>query len=170
MLRLLYRIRLEREVKSKGRFPGHLVVICSSLGKNFDKFVKWCEKFGIKEITICTRNKISLELQNCGVKINLVNFSGKEEIMGVIKIIAEKAMKGEIKIEEIDERLFESFLNLRSQPDLIIKAGKEVPEFLIWQSVYSELLFIDIDWDAIRYIDFLRIIREYQRRERRYGR
>ncbi|MEM0331008.1 MAG: undecaprenyl diphosphate synthase family protein, partial [Archaeoglobaceae archaeon] len=64
----------------------------------------------------------------------------------------------------------ESLLSLRSQPDLIVKAGKEIPDFLIWQSIYSELLFTDVDWGTIRYIDFLRIIREYQGRERRYGR
>lgn len=168
---MLYRIKLEREIRKSGRFPEHIVVICSSFGEKFKEFIGWCEKFGIKEITICTKEKFDLNcLRNEKVRINVVNFSGREEIVGAIRKIAEKALKGEIKVEDINEELFESFLSLRSQPDLIVKAGKEIPDFLIWQSIYSELLFTDIDWETIRYIDFLRIIREYQRRERRYGR
>ncbi|MFN3383410.1 MAG: undecaprenyl diphosphate synthase family protein [Archaeoglobaceae archaeon] len=170
MLRLLYRIKLERELKKGDEFPKHIVVICSNLPKNFADFVKWCEKFGIGEITICSREKLDFDFQNEKVKMNVVNFSGREEIVGAIRKIAEKALKGEIKVEEINEDLFESLLSLRSQPDLIVKAGKEIPDFLIWQSIYSELLFTDIDFERIRYIDFLRIMREYQRRERRYGR
>ncbi len=169
MLRLLYRIKLERELKKRKEFPKHIVVICSNLPKNFADFVKWCEKFQIREITVCSK-KIEFDLKSEKVKINFVNFSGKEEIVGAIRKIAEKALKGEIRVEEINEELFESLLNIRSQPDLIVKAGKEIPDFLIWQSIYSELLFTDIDFERIRYIDFLRIIREYQRRERRYGR
>lgn len=168
---MLYRIKLEREVKKSGKFPKHIMIVTTEIGENFDKFIGWCEKFGIKEITICTKKKYNLDRwQNKNVKINLVNFSGKEEIVNAIRIVAEKALKGEIKIEDLNEHFFESFLYLRSQPDLIVKAGKEVPEFMIWQSIYSELLFTDIDWQTIRYIDFLRIVREYQRRERRYGR
>ncbi|MEM3928096.1 MAG: undecaprenyl diphosphate synthase family protein [Archaeoglobaceae archaeon] len=171
MLRLLYRIKLEREIRKRGRFPEHIVVIGSNFGNKFKDFVDWCEKFGIKEITICTKEKFDFDcLKSEKVRINVVNFSGKEEIVEAIRKIAEKVLSGEIKVEEINEELFESLLSLRSQPDLIVKAGKEIPDFLIWQSIYSELLFTDVDWGTIRYIDFLRIIREYQGRERRYGR
>lgn len=170
MLRLLYRIKLEREIMRVGKFPEHIVVVCQNLGKRFGEFVTWCERFGVRELTICSREAMELSFRSEKVKINFVNFSGKEEIVKAIRRIAEKALKGEIRVEDIDEKLFESFLSLNSQPDLIIKAGKEIPDFLIWQSVYSELLFTDVDFDSIRYLDFLRIIREYQRRERRYGR
>jgi undecaprenyl diphosphate synthase len=50
-----------------------------------------------------------------------------------------------------------------------MRAGEEIPDFLIWQSIYSELYFLDIDWKSFRYVDFMRCIRDYQRRERRYG-
>jgi len=170
VLRFLYQLLLERDVKKKGNFPKHIMIICSELGEGFQKFLNWCKKFGIQEITICSRNIKKINYDIDGIKINFVDKSGREEIIDAIRKIAEKAMRGEIKAEEVSEDIFESLLILRSQPDMIVKAGKEVPEFMIWQSIYSELLFMDVDWKTIRYIDFLRMMREYQRRERRYGR
>ena len=78
--------------------------------------------------------------------------------------------KGWLDPSEVSEEHLEKFLTIQSQPDMIVKAGNEIPEFLIWQSIYSELYFADIDWKTFRYVDFLRMLREYQRRERRYGR
>lgn len=146
------------------------MIICSEIDENFKKFLEWCKKFGIEEVTICMKNVEDLDLKVDGIKLNFVNKSGKEEVVNAIKKLVEKVLKGELKAEDIDEEKFEAFLILKSQPDIIVKAGKEVPEFMIWQSIYSELLFTDVDWKTIRYIDFLRILREYQRRERRYGR
>ena len=56
-------------------------------------------------------------------------------------------------------------------PDLIIRTSGEVrlSGFLLWQSVHSELYFCDVNWPALRRIDYLRAIRSFQRRERRYG-
>lgn len=170
MLRLLYQFILERSVKKRGVFPKHIMIICSDLDEGFKKFLRWCKKFGIEEITICSRKLKEIDLGIEGIKVNYVNKSGKEEIVEAIRKLAEKALKGELRPEDLNEDFFESLLMLKSQPDMILKAEREVPEFMIWQSIYSELLFMDIDWKTIRYIDFLRMIREYQRRERRYGR
>ncbi|MCS7119240.1 MAG: undecaprenyl diphosphate synthase family protein [Archaeoglobaceae archaeon] len=173
MLRLLYQFILERKIIRKGVFPMHIVLIYPDLDENFKKFVLWCKKFGISEITICTRSDKLETLGDTrfdGIKLNFVHKSGKEEILNTIRKIAEKVLKGELKLDEIDEKTFESFLTLKSQPDMIVKAGREVPEFMIWQSIYSELFFTDLDLKFMRYVDFLRIIREYQKRERRYGR
>lgn len=173
---------LERKIKI---VPKHLMIICSEVDENFKRFLDWCRKFGIREITICSKS-IHLKLENVklnfidgenfysvgdgDITINMVRNLGREEIVIAIREIAKKVLKGELDAEKIDENVFESVLKLRSQPDMIIKAGSEVPEFLIWQSIYSELYFTDIDWRTVRYVDFLRILREYQRRERRYGR
>jgi short-chain Z-isoprenyl diphosphate synthase len=56
-------------------------------------------------------------------------------------------------------------------PDLIIRTSGEIrlSGFLLWQSVHSELYFCDANWPALRHIDFLRAIRSYQLRERRFG-
>ena len=57
-------------------------------------------------------------------------------------------------------------------PDLIIRTSGEIrlSGFLLWQSAYSELYFTDVFWPAFRKIDFLRAVRAFQQRRRRYGR
>ncbi|MDK2876679.1 MAG: hypothetical protein PWQ22_1089 [Archaeoglobaceae archaeon] len=173
---------LERKIK---KVPRHITLICSEVNENFKKFLDWCRKFGVREITVCT-SSFPIKIENAKVNfidntgsytigegdltINVVRSNGREEIVSAIREIAKKILNGEMKEDEIDERVFESVLKLKSQPDMIVKAGSEVPDFLLWQSIYSELYFTDIDWNTIRYVDFLRILRDYQRRERRYGR
>ena len=82
---------------------------------------------------------------------------------------------GEITPSEIDERLIERFLYTchlpDPDPDLILRTSGEerLSGFLIWQSAYSELVFLDTMWPEFRRIDFLRAIRSYQTRQRRYG-
>jgi len=96
-------------------------------------------------------------------------YSGKEEITNAIRKLAKMVVEGSIEPSEVKEEHLEKMLAIRSQPDMIIKVGNEIPEFLIWQSIYSELYFADVDWRTFRYVDFLRALREFQRRERRYG-
>ena len=57
-------------------------------------------------------------------------------------------------------------------PDLIIRTSGEIrlSGFLLWQSVHSEFYFTDVLWPAFRKVDFLRAIRAYQARDRRFGR
>ena len=58
------------------------------------------------------------------------------------------------------------------EPDLIIRTSGELrlSGFLLWQSCYSEFYFSDVLWPAFRKIDFLRAVRAFQQRKRRYGR
>jgi undecaprenyl diphosphate synthase len=102
--------------------------------------------------------------------VNLIaGYGGRAEITDVVKKLAKLVEKGEISPEEVKEKDIESFLRIKESPDLIVRAGEEVPDFLIWQSIYSELYFMDVNWKSFRYIDFLRCLRNYQQRERRYG-
>lgn len=57
-------------------------------------------------------------------------------------------------------------------PDIVIRTGGEVriSNFLLYQIAYSELFFVDVYFPEFRKIDFLRIIREFQKRQRRFGR
>ncbi|MDO9539999.1 MAG: undecaprenyl diphosphate synthase family protein [Methanocalculus sp.] len=96
----------------------------------------------------------------------VVGRSGREEITESIKKIAEEG----ILPSDVDEDLIESHLTFRSAPDLIIKTGGSyLTDFLIWQSVYSELFFLDVNWEYFRKTDFLRAIRDFQSRARRFG-
>ncbi len=96
-----------------------------------------------------------------------IGMSGKDEIATAIRSMAEEG----VDPEEVDEELFRSYLTIRIEPDLVIKTGgDQLTDFLIWQSVYSELFFTDINWDTFRRVDFLRALRDYQIRARRFGR
>ena len=71
--------------------------------------------------------------------------------------------------QEVAEHLYTGDL---PDPDLIIRTSGEIrlSGFLLWQSVHSEFYFTDVLWPAFRKIDFLRAIRAYQGRSRRFGR
>ena len=96
-----------------------------------------------------------------------VGMSGKEEIAAAIRSMARDGVSPEM----VDEELFRSYLTIGTEPDLVIKTGgDQLTDFLIWQSVYSELFFTDVNWDTFRKVDFLRALRDYQIRARRFGR
>jgi len=92
--------------------------------------------------------------------------SGREEISRCIREMAED----NIQPETVDEKMLESYLTFKYTPDVVIKSGGDhLTDFLIWQSVYSELFFSDVNWKYLRKVDFLRILRDYQSRIRRFG-
>ncbi len=109
-----------------------------------------------------------------GYSLNLaIAYSGREEIIQAIREIASKVQKGEMQPSEIDEKLFSGYLYTKEfpDPDLILRTSGEVrvSNFLLWQLAYSELYFVDVYWPGFRKIDFLRAVRSYQQRTRRYG-
>jgi tritrans,polycis-undecaprenyl-diphosphate synthase [geranylgeranyl-diphosphate specific] len=105
-----------------------------------------------------------------------VAYGGQEELVDAIKKIALMAKTGELSVEDIDEKVIESCLYTshlpQPEPDLILRTSgeKRLSGFLIWQSAYSELVFMDVFWPEFRKIDLMRAIRTYQLRIRRFGR
>ncbi len=104
-----------------------------------------------------------------------IAYGGQEELVDAIKKVALMAKTGELRVEDIDEKIIESCLYTshlpQPEPDLILRTSgeKRLSGFLIWQSAYSELVFMDVFWPEFRKIDLMRAIRTYQRRKRRYG-
>jgi len=102
-------------------------------------------------------------------------YGGRAEIVDATRKIAQKIEKGELKPDAIDERVFENHLYTaylpKQDPDLIIRTSGEerLSGFLLWQSAYSELFFLDVYWPDFRRIDLLRAVRTYQKRRRRFG-
>ena len=100
-----------------------------------------------------------------------IGLGGRQEFAAAVRRIAADAAAGDLDPEAIDEAEIEERLVFQSSPDLVIKTGAErLSDFLIWQSVYSELYFTDVNWRDFRRRDFLRAIREFQERQRRFGR
>ena len=102
-------------------------------------------------------------------------YGGRAEIVDATKTIAEKVKNGELNLDEVDESTFEKYLYTshmpKQDPDLIVRTSGEerLSGFLLWQSAYSELCFLDVYWPDFRLIDLLRAIRTFQKRKRRYG-
>jgi len=103
-----------------------------------------------------------------------VYYDGKEEIKDAISKILEKVAKGMLKPEEIDENIIGSnlYANSMPNPDIVIRTGGDhrLSNFLLWQSSYSELYFIEKNMTEFTKEDFILIVKEYQKRRRSFGR
>jgi tritrans,polycis-undecaprenyl-diphosphate synthase [geranylgeranyl-diphosphate specific] len=100
-------------------------------------------------------------------------YGGQEEITDAVIDIAKKISKGIIKVKDVNEKLIRHSLYTDGTPypELIIRTGgeKRLSNFLLWQSAYSELMFIDKLWPEFNKKDFTKCIKEFEKRERRFG-
>lgn len=105
----------------------------------------------------------------------IVNFAmaygGRQEIVDSMRKIAALIENKKIKSNKINEKTITDHLYLKSEPDLVIRPGGEVriSNFLTWQSVYSELIFLDKLWPEFTKEDLIKCIEEFNKRERRFG-
>jgi len=100
-----------------------------------------------------------------------IGLGGKSEFATAVQKLAEDVDQGALAPDDIDEAAVEEHLVFPTDPDLVIKTGAErLSDFMIWQSVYSELYFTDVNWRNFRQRDYLRALRDYQERQRRFGR
>ncbi len=124
------------------------------------------------QISLHTRDAV--EQTGCGGPLKVVislGYGGKREVAEAFRGLLRDVETGLLYPEQIDEKTIESHLRFPQKPDLVIRAGgKRLSDFMIWQAAYSELYFTDVNWLDLRKIDFLRAIRDWQRRERRFGR
>jgi tritrans,polycis-undecaprenyl-diphosphate synthase [geranylgeranyl-diphosphate specific] len=102
-----------------------------------------------------------------------VGYGGRQELLHAVKRVAEEVRKGAMEVEDINEETFYRFLYTSDlpDPDLILRTSGEerISNFLLWQLAYSELYFSDVYWPGFRKVDFLRAVRSYQLRKRRFG-
>jgi undecaprenyl diphosphate synthase len=99
-----------------------------------------------------------------------IGYGGKKELVDAIRSIAQEVRNKELCAEEISEDTISSHLIFKEEPELVIRTGENrLTDFLIWQAVYSELYFTEVNWANFRRMDLLRAIRDYQKRQRRHG-
>ncbi|HIT75252.1 MAG TPA: isoprenyl transferase [Candidatus Avipropionibacterium avicola] len=114
-----------------------------------------------------------------GMVVNIaVSYGGRQELRDAVRsLLAEHAERGtslteladELEIEHIASHLYTAG---QPDPDLVIRTSGEqrIGGFLLWQSVHSEFYFCDALWPDFRKVDFIRALRSFAQRERRYGR
>ena len=143
-------------------------------------------KSGIKikilgELSLFPEDIISLLNKSVSIsknnnKLNLIiaiNYGSRQEITYAVKKIVKEALLKKININDINEDTITNFLYTEGvpEPDLIIRTGGDcrLSNFLLWQSAYSELLFIKKAWPDFTRDDFLQAVNEFNNRERRFG-
>jgi undecaprenyl diphosphate synthase len=99
-----------------------------------------------------------------------IGYGGKKELVDAIRSIALKVQNKELHANDICEDIVSSHLVFKEEPELLIRTGENrLTDFLIWQAVYSELCFTEVNWANFRKMDLLRAIRDYQNRQKRRG-
>lgn len=111
---------------------------------------------------------------NSKMTLNLaLSYSGRWELVEAVKHITDAVIKGKLKIEGISEETISQFLTTSGMqdPDLLIRSGGEfrISNFLLWQIAYSEIFVSDILWPEFRCKHLLEAVKDYQKRERRFG-
>jgi len=98
-------------------------------------------------------------------------YGGREEIVDAVKKIVDDVASGKLSREDINTELFGEYLYLNSEPDLIIRPSGAIrtSNFLPWQSIYSEWVFINKLWPEFTKEDLISCLEEFSSRERRFG-
>jgi len=177
-------ILTERDLLEKGSY------------RTLERFFEWTAEFGIQRVVVYVsvldrevvptirgqfeevdaRRPISVRSPDDDAPADApiqvsIGLGGKHEFATAVQRLAEEVEDGELDPADIDEEQIERGLVFPVDPDLVIKTGAErLSDFMIWQSVYSELYFTDVNWRDFRRRDYLRALRDYQDRQRRFGR
>lgn len=131
----------------------------SALSSGMQKSIKKCEE----------RTR-----ENTGVTFSIaINYGGRDEILKAIKEISSKVRNGELEVQDITEKIISDNLYTVGipDPDLLIRTSGELrtSNFLPWQIVYSEFLFVEKNWPEFEEKDLDTAIQEYMRRNRKFG-
>ena len=111
---------------------------------------------------------------NTGVTFNIaLNYGGRDELLKAVRNIAQEVKEGKIDIQDISEEMVSNNLYTKGEPDpdLLIRTSGELrlSNFLPWQLVYSEFLFIEKNWPDFTEEDLDNAIVEYEKRTRKFG-
>ncbi len=111
---------------------------------------------------------------NVGIQFTIAtNYGGRQEIVQACQAIAKKVEQGYLKIDNIDEQLFEQHLYTHgiANPDLLIRTSGEmrISNFLLWQMAYAEIYVTSTLWPDFDRFEFHKALAIYQQRDRRFG-
>ena len=102
-----------------------------------------------------------------------LSYGGRQEIVSTTKKIAAMVKRGDVKVSDIDAKMFSDMLYTKEipNPDMVIRTGGEfrISNYLLWQIAYSELFFTPTLWPDFNAEELERMIQTFKQRERRYG-
>ncbi|MBU4318459.1 MAG: isoprenyl transferase [Proteobacteria bacterium] len=127
-----------------------------------------------KDVTQVLDYALELTAKNSGMVLTLaLSYGGRSEIAMAAAKIAEDAVRHKIQLEEITPELLSKYLYTHGMPDpdLVIRTSGEmrISNFLLWQIAYSEIYFTHTLWPDLDKAEFHAIIKDYQLRQRRFG-
>ncbi len=148
--------------------------------------LKTAAKNDMKVRVIGDKSKLDVDLQekiaeleeasknNGGLNFQVaINYGGRDEMIRAMKKMIIDKENNKISIDDIDEKLFASYLDTKDipDPDLLIRTSGELrlSNFLMWQLAYSEFYITDVLWPDFTKEDLVKAIEQYNSRERRYG-
>ncbi|MEP1854169.1 polyprenyl diphosphate synthase, partial [Nonlabens ulvanivorans] len=121
----------------------------------------------LQEVITATENNNHMNLTLA------LSYGSREELITVIKNVANKVKEGEIEVENINQDTINGLLYTNYMPDvdLLIRTSGEqrISNFLLWQIAYAELYFTDVLWPDFRKEHLIEALKNYQDRERRFG-
>ena len=113
-------------------------------------------------------------VDNGGLNFTIaLNYGSRDELTRAARKMAKDCEEGKLKAEDIDESVFESYLDTHDipDPDLMIRTSGEqrLSNYLLWQLAYSEFYFTDVPWPDFTKEELVKAIEEYNHRNRRFG-
>ena len=113
-------------------------------------------------------------VNNGGLNFTIaLNYGSRDEIIRAVRKLAADCADGKVEPEQIDEKVFESYLDTHGipDPDLLIRTSGEqrLSNYLLWQLAYSEFYFTDVHWPDFTKEELVKAIEEYNHRKRRFG-
>ena len=119
-------------------------------------------------------NAVQKTKDNTGIILNLaINYGGQAEILEAVKKVASEVKDGLLSIDEINIKCFENYLYTKDLPplDLLIRTGGDsrVSNFMLWQIAYAEIWNTEIYWPDFSSEFFLQAVKDFQKRDRRFG-
>lgn len=149
------------------------------LCQGYDMGIRFIGSMDLLPAGLVSAAKSAEEAQRNGTRrLNIaMGYGGRQEIVDAAKdLVSELLSDGvppdqipnRIDAENLAEHMYSSDL---PDPDLLIRTSGEsrLSGFLLWQSAYSEFVFVDVNWPAFRRVDFLRALRDFTSRDRRFG-
>ena len=169
-----------------GRPQAEVEALMELICKGVEMESEQLAKGGIKVVVIGDRSRFSPEVKQAISRIEEITYSGqtmtfvlalnyssRSEISTTVRNLAKKVELGELKAEQIDEKMISEALYTASMPDpdLVIRTSGEcrLSNFLMWQASYAELYFTDVLWPDFDRAAFEEAMAVYSQRDRRYG-